>query len=153
VITALLDSDAVLELVVDNVHVHPALVNWVMRRAAPGRVALITDAMVAAGMGDGDYVLGSLAVQVRDGVARLAGGDSIAGSTLTLDVALRNAVEAGVGLADAVTALTAVPARMLGVDAGVLDAGRPADLIVLSDFLAVEAVMAHGEWIVQLSAV
>ncbi len=153
VITALLDSDAVLELVVDNVHVHPALVNWVMSKAAPGRVALITDAMVAAGMGDGDYVLGSLAVRVRDGVARLAEGDTIAGSTLTLDLALRNSVAAGVGLADAVTALTEVPARMLGVDAGSLDAGRPADLVVLSDFLAVEAVMARGEWVVQLSSV
>ncbi len=153
VITALLDSDAVLELIVDNVHVHPGLVGWVCRKAAPGRIALITDAMSAAGIGDGEYLLGDLRVRVRDGVARLAEGDSIAGSTLTLDAALRNAVAAGVGLADAVAALTAVPASVLGVDAGSLDVGRPADLVVLSDDLDVDAVMAHGEWIVQLSAV
>jgi N-acetylglucosamine-6-phosphate deacetylase len=153
VITALLDSDVALELVVDNVHVHPALVRWLMGRAVPGRVALITDAMSAAGMGDGEYLLGGLAVRVRDGVARLAAGDSIAGSTLTLDAALRNAVAAGVPLADAVTALTAVPARALGVDVGSLDAGRPADLVVLSEDLAVDAVMACGEWIVHAPAV
>jgi N-acetylglucosamine-6-phosphate deacetylase len=153
VITALLDSDVALELVADNVHVHPALVRWLMRRAGAGRVALITDAMSAAGMGDGEYVLGELAVRVRDGVARLAEGDSIAGSTLTLDAALRNAVSAGVPLIDAVTALTDVPARALGVDAGSLDAGHAADLVVLSEDLAVDAVMARGEWIVQLSAV
>ena len=152
VVAALLDSDASLELVVDNVHLHPGLVHWVANRAARGRVALITDAMSAAGVGDGEYLLGGLAVRVRDGVARLAVGDSIAGSTLTLDAALRNAVAAGVSLPDAVAALTAVPARVLGIDAGSLEAGRPADLVVLSADLEVEAVMTHGDWIVQLSA-
>jgi N-acetylglucosamine-6-phosphate deacetylase len=153
VITALLDSDAVVEVIADNVHVHPALFGWVMRRAAPGRVALITDAMPAVGLGDGDYLLGAQAVQVRDGVARLAGGGSIAGSTLTQDAALRNAVAAGVALGDAVSALTAVPARALGVDAGSLDAGRPADLVVMSTDLEVTAVMYHGDWIAQHLAV
>ena len=147
VITALLDSDAVLEVIADNVHVHPALYSWIARRAAPQRVALITDAMPAVGLGDGEYLLGARAVQVRDGVARLAGGGSIAGSTLTQDAALRNAVAAGVPLADAVSALTAVPARALGLDAGSLDAGRVADLVVLSEDLKVEAVMARGEWV------
>jgi N-acetylglucosamine-6-phosphate deacetylase len=147
VITALLDSDAVLEVIADNVHVHPALYSWVTRRAAPGRVALITDAMPAVGLGDGDYLLGAQAVQVRDGVARLADGGSIAGSTLTQDVALRNAVAAGVPLVDAVSALTAVPARALGIDAGSLNTGRAADLVVLSEDLTVDAVMAGGEWV------
>ena len=109
--------------------------------------------MPAVGLGDGDYLLGARAVQVRDGVARLAGGGSIAGSTLTQDAALRNAVAAGVALGDAVSALTAVPARALGVDAGSLDAGRPADLVVMSTDLKVTAVMYHGDWIAQHLAV
>jgi N-acetylglucosamine-6-phosphate deacetylase len=151
VIVALLDSDAALELVVDNVHLHPGLVGWVSRIAA-GRIALITDAISAAGVGDGDYRLGELDVQVRDGVARLTGRGSIAGSTLTLDVALRNTVAAGVPLIEAVSALTSVPARALGIDAGTLDVGARADLVVLSPELEVDAVMAGGEWIAQPSA-
>jgi N-acetylglucosamine-6-phosphate deacetylase len=152
VITALLDSDVTLELVVDNVHIHPALVSWTIRVAAAGRIALITDAIAAAGVGDGAYQLGGLDVTVLDGVARLTSRGSIAGSTLTLDVALRNAVAAGVPLVDAVAALTAAPARALGLAAGTLDAGAPADLVVLSPSLEVDAVMARGSWIVQLSA-
>jgi N-acetylglucosamine-6-phosphate deacetylase len=149
VIIALLDSEATLELVVDNVHVHPALVSWVSRAAAPGRIAMITDAIAAAGAGDGDYFLGGLEVTVRDGVARLTHGGSIAGSTLTQDVALRNAVAAGVPLVDAVAALTSIPARALGLSTGTLDVGRRADLVVLTDDLHVDAVMLGGSWIAQ----
>ena len=149
VITALLDSDVTLELVVDNVHVHPALVSWVCRAAAAGRIAMITDAIAAAGAGDGDYLLGGLEVSVRDGVARLTHGGSIAGSTLTQDVALRNAVAAGVPLVAAVAALTSIPARALGLSSGTLDPGRRADLVVLTDDLHVDAVMLGGSWIAQ----
>src|SRR5262249_44850880 len=127
IITALLDSDVPLELVVDNVHIHPALVSWTMRVAAAGRIALITDAIAAAGVGDGAYRLGGLDVTVLDGVARLTHGGSIAGSTLTLDTALRNTVAAGVPLVEAVTALTSTPALALGLDAGTLDVGARAD--------------------------
>jgi N-acetylglucosamine-6-phosphate deacetylase len=148
VIGALLESDATCELVVDNVHVHPALVAWVMRVAA-GRIALITDAIAAAGVGDGEYLLGGLEVRVDEGVARLTHGGSIAGSTLTQDVALRNAVAAGVPLPDAVAALTAVPARALGLPVGTLEPGSRADLVVLSEGLQVDAVMAGGAWITE----
>lgn len=152
VITALLDSDATVELVVDNVHIHPALVGWTMRVAAAGRIALITDAIAAAGVGDGAYRLGGLDVTVLDGVARLTDGGSIAGSTLTLDAALRNSVAAGVPLVDAVAALTSAPARALGLAAGTLDDGARADLVVLSPSLEVHGVMVSGSWIVQPSA-
>lgn len=147
VITALLDSDASVELVFDTVHVHPALAAWTMRVAADGRVALITDAIAAAGVGDGAYLLGALHVTVRDGVARLTDGGSIAGSTLTQDVALRHAVAAGVPLPDAVAALTTTPARALGLPVGTLEPGARADLVVLSDDLRVDAVMIAGAWI------
>ena len=138
--------DAVFELVVDNVHLHPALV--FAAPGGPGRVALITDAMVAAGMRDGDYVLGSLAVRVRDGVARLAEGDSIAGSTLTMDAALRQAVGAGIDLVDAARMAATTPAAAIGLtDRGALAPGQRADLVVLTEDLRVTRVMRAGTWL------
>ncbi|WP_375388001.1 N-acetylglucosamine-6-phosphate deacetylase, partial [uncultured Amnibacterium sp.] len=140
---ALERPEVVLELIADGLHVHPVLVAALFR-LAPGRVALITDAMAAAGSGDGTYRLGSLEVTVRDGAARLPSG-SLAGSTLTLDAAVRTAVAAGVPLPEAVLAATAVPARAIGrPDLGALEAGAPADLVLLSDALEIESVWADG---------
>ncbi|HET6824766.1 MAG TPA: N-acetylglucosamine-6-phosphate deacetylase, partial [Amnibacterium sp.] len=102
----------VLELIADGLHVHPVVVAALFRMA-PGRVALITDAMSAAGFGDGDYRLGTLRVTVEDGAARLDSG-SLAGSTLTLDAAIRTVVGAGIPLEEAVLAATATPARAIG---------------------------------------
>lgn len=140
---ALQRPGVVLELIADGMHVHPVLVAGLFR-LAPGRVALVTDAMAAAGHGDGDYRLGSLAVTVRDGAARLSEG-GLAGSTLTLDAAIRTAVAAGVPLEEAVLAATATPARALGrPDLGVFAAGSPADAVLLSADLQVDAVWAAG---------
>jgi len=114
---------------------------------APARVALVTDAMAAAGADDGEYRLGSLALTVTGGIARLAESDTIAGSTLTLDAALRRAVtESGVGLADAVTALTETPARAIGRagDLGRIEPGFAADLVLLDATLTVHTVIAAG---------
>ena len=80
------------ELITDGVHVDPALYRHVTRSVGPDRVSLITDAMAAAGMADGAYRLGPLAVDVVDGVARVAGTDTIAGSTATMDCVFRFAV-------------------------------------------------------------
>jgi N-acetylglucosamine-6-phosphate deacetylase len=132
-----------LELIADGLHVHPVVLAALFR-AAPDRVALITDAMAAAGFGDGSYRLGSLDVEVRDGAARLASG-SLAGSTLTLDAAIRTVVGAGIPLPDAVRAATEVPARAIGrPDLGTLDVGAPADAVLLSPDLEVRAVWAAG---------
>ncbi len=140
---ALERPDVVLELIADGLHVHPVVVAALFRMA-PGRVALITDAMSAAGFGDGDYRLGPLQVTVRDGAARLDSG-SLAGSTLTLDAAIRTVVDAGIPLQDAVLAATATPARALGhPELGVLEPGSPADAVLLSDALEVDAVWADG---------
>ncbi|RIX27794.1 N-acetylglucosamine-6-phosphate deacetylase [Amnibacterium setariae] len=137
----------VLELIADGLHVHPVVIAALFRMA-PGRVALITDAMAAAGFGDGEYRLGPLDVVVQDGAARLPSG-SLAGSTLTLDTAIRTAVAAGVPLQEAVQAATATPARAIGrPDLGVLDVGAPADAVLLSDALEVEAVWADGRRLV-----
>src|SRR5690606_4626606 len=105
VTAALFDERVRLELVLDGVHVHPDVARLAFL-AAPGRIALVTDAMAAAGSSDGDYRLGSLNVSVRNGRALLSGTSTMAGSTLTQDAALRCAIE-GVGLdpVDAVAAL------------------------------------------------
>ena len=111
---------------------------------------LVTDAMAAAAAQDGDYRLGSLAVEVRDGVARLADSGAIAGSTLTMERAVKYAVRvAGLPLTDVVRAATAGPATMLGLgeSVGSLRAGLSADLLVLDDRLDVQKVMRHGAWV------
>ena len=146
IMAAVADERVTLELILDGVHVAPAVAGLLLREA-PGRVALITDAMAAAGSADGRYRLGTLDVDVREGIARLAGADTIAGSTLTQDQALRIAVrEVGLPLPDAVAALTLVPARALGLDhrIGLLRAGHAADVVALSPDLAVTRVWAAG---------
>jgi N-acetylglucosamine-6-phosphate deacetylase len=150
-VTALLEQEQVLcEVVNDGLHVHPSVVSLMYAAAGAHRIALITDAMVAAGMGDGEYRLGALTVQVRDGEARLTDGDSLAGSTLTMDRALRNAVRlAGVPLADAAVSASLTPARALGIAdrVGSLETGKQADLVVLDEDLAVVSVMQKGAWV------
>jgi N-acetylglucosamine-6-phosphate deacetylase len=140
------------ELITDGVHLHPALYRDVSNSVGPDRVALVTDAMAAAGMADGAYHLGSLAVDVVDGVARVAGTDTIAGSTATMDHVFRYAVEnSGVPRDDALLAAvrqsSVNPALALGLPAAGLAAGGAADLVVLDDRLAVTGVLRHGSWV------
>lgn len=148
-VTALLEQEQVIgEVVNDGIHVHPSVVSLMFSAAGAHRVALITDAIVAAGMADGEYPLGPLTVRVRDGEARLAEGDSLAGSTLTMDAALRNTVHlAGVPLVDAVVSASLTPARALGLAdrIGSIEVGKQADLVVLDQDLCVRAVLRNGE--------
>ncbi|TPW74661.1 N-acetylglucosamine-6-phosphate deacetylase [Schumannella soli] len=146
VVAALDDERVVLELILDGTHVHPSVARLLFA-SAPGRVALVTDAMAAAAAADGDYRLGSLDVEVRDGVARIAGTDTIAGSTLTQDTALRLALhELDLPLADVSAALSLTPARALGLDDrfGLLAAGHAADVVVLDDDDRVARAWAAG---------
>ncbi|MGY1436438.1 N-acetylglucosamine-6-phosphate deacetylase [Streptomyces reniochalinae] len=151
-VTALLEDPRVtVELINDGIHLHPAALQLAFRAAGADRVAFITDAMGAAGMGDGRYPLGNLEVEVREGVARLVEGDSIAGSTLTLDRAFKRAVTVdGLPVTDAVAALSANPARLLGVAdrVGSLEPGKLADLVVLDQQFEPAGVMRHGAWVV-----
>ncbi len=151
-VVALLEDDRVtLEMITDGTHLHPALYRQVVAAAGVDRVSLVTDAMAAAGMPDGDYRLGPLAVDVVHGVARLAGTDTIAGSTATMDQHFRFAVaHGGPNRADALDAAvrqTSVgPARALGLPSPVLSVGTSADLVVLDDTLDVTHVMRRGTW-------
>jgi N-acetylglucosamine-6-phosphate deacetylase len=148
-VIGLLDSIAVCELIADNIHLHPGMLAFAARSAGPDRAALITDAMDAAGMPDGASELGGQEVVVADRVARLARNGSIAGSTLTMDLALRNAVAAGIPLEDAAAMASTTPARALGLDdeVGALEAGLRADLVVLDADLRVKRVMRAGTWV------
>ncbi len=152
-IPALLAAESVMvELIADNTHVHPSVLQMAIDAAGVDRVALITDAMSATGMPDGDYMLGDLPVSVVDSVARLRQPDgtlgAIAGSTLTLDVAIKNIVSLGISLEDAVAMATRVPARWHRVEGvGVLAPGAWADLCVLSEDADVLAVMRRGKWL------
>ncbi|GGS51597.1 MULTISPECIES: N-acetylglucosamine-6-phosphate deacetylase [Streptomyces] len=151
-IAALLEDERVtVELINDGVHLHPAALELAFRHAGADRVAFITDAMDAAGAGDGRYLLGPLEVDVSDGVARLVEGGSIAGSTLTLDRAFQRAVTVDrLPVEDAVRALSATPARLLGLSdrIGSLEPGKDADLVLLDADFALKGVMRQGEWVV-----
>ncbi|MDX6363910.1 MAG: N-acetylglucosamine-6-phosphate deacetylase [Streptomyces sp.] len=151
-IAALLEDERVtVELINDGTHLHPASLELAFHHAGAHRVAFITDAMDAAGFGDGLYMLGPLGVEVSDGVARLVEGGSIAGSTLTLDRAFKRAVTIDrLPVEDVVTALSANPARLLGMydRVGSLEPGKDADLVVLDAEFELKGVMRRGAWVV-----
>lgn len=142
-------GEMVLELVADGVHLADATTRMVFELVGAQNVALVTDAMAAAGMADGDYVLGGQPVRVVEGVARLAEDGAIAGGTAHLLDVVRRTVEIGVPLADAVRAASATPAQVLGLeDVGALEAGRRADVVVTDAELHVVAVLRRGEQVV-----
>jgi N-acetylglucosamine-6-phosphate deacetylase len=146
VVAAFEDERVVLEIVLDGVHVHPDVAALTFS-SAPGRVAIVTDAMAAAGSADGDYQLGSLAVTVTNGQAVLRGTNTIASSTLTMDNALLIAMESvGLSPSAAVEALTLAPARALGLEHrfGLLAEGFAADAVMLEHGWAVAGVWGAG---------
>ncbi|MYR42372.1 N-acetylglucosamine-6-phosphate deacetylase [Streptomyces sp. SID5910] len=151
-IAALLEDERItVELINDGTHLHPAALQLAFHHAGAARVAFITDAMDAAGFGDGRYMLGPMEVEVADGVARLVEGGSIAGSTLTLDRAFKRAVTIDrLPVEDVVAAISANPARLLGLAdrVGSLEPGKDADLVVLDADFDLVGVMRRGEWVV-----
>jgi N-acetylglucosamine-6-phosphate deacetylase len=146
VIGAVLTSPEVTaELIADGVHVEEAAMRLLLTAKGPGHVILVSDGVSATGMPDGKYMLGKFEVTVAGGVCRNAEGN-LAGSTLTLDRALRNIVALGLPLADAVRMLTVNPATLLGIEfkKGALRTGADADIILLDEALHVTNVWARG---------
>jgi N-acetylglucosamine-6-phosphate deacetylase len=136
------------EIIADGIHVHPATLRIAHATKGAARLALVTDAMQAAGLADGDYRLGEQTVTVTHGEARTAAG-SLAGSTLTMDRAVRLCVEeAGIALGDALRMASTTPAALLGIGevAGRIAPGADADLVVLDEGLSAIGTMVGGRW-------
>jgi N-acetylglucosamine-6-phosphate deacetylase len=133
------------ELIADGVHVDEIAMKILLQAKSAERVILISDGISATGMPDGTYMLGGLEVTVSGGVCRNAEG-RLAGSTLTLDRALRNIVKLGIPLVDAVRMLTLNPATLLGIEfkKGALRTGADADIVLLNDALQIARVWARG---------
>ena len=139
---ALSRDDVTVSIIVDGHHLADETVRLAF--AAPAAVALITDAISATGQPNGTYPLGNRSVTVEAGAARLEDG-TLAGSVLTMDAAVRNVVDTGVALPNAIAAATAVPARAVNrTDLGNLAVGSAADVVVLSDDLFVERTIIAG---------
>ncbi|MEM4452988.1 MAG: N-acetylglucosamine-6-phosphate deacetylase, partial [Thermosphaera sp.] len=147
IVLALLQSPEVyLELIVDFVHLHPAVVRFVVEYAGSDRVVVVSDSIAAADMPDGKYKLGGLEVEVVGGVCKLSGRDVLAGSTLTMDVAFRNLLSLNYSLSDAVKITSLTPAKSVGVNSrGDIAPGFYADLAMLNEKLHVEKTFINGE--------
>ncbi|MEP6977011.1 MAG: N-acetylglucosamine-6-phosphate deacetylase [Thermoleophilia bacterium] len=141
---ALACVDVAVQVILDGVHLADDTARLVWRAAA-GRMALVTDAVSGAGVGDGSYRLGSTGVEIENRVARRADG-VLAGSTVTMIEAVRNLVELGAPVAGALAAASEVPARVAGRgEVGRLEPGAVADVVVLDDSLEIQRVLAAGE--------
>jgi len=151
---ALLDSQVTCEVIADGVHLHDTAIRLAARAVGPGNLVLITDAMTAAGMPDGNYRLGELAVTVTGGVARLSaasappgGLGAIAGSTATMDQVVRHAITAvGLSVPEVAEAASTTPARRLGLagETGALRPGLAADIVLLDGDFRLQTVIARG---------
>jgi N-acetylglucosamine-6-phosphate deacetylase len=139
-------GDLVVELIGDGTHLAPELVASIFELVGAANVALVTDAVAAAGMSDGEYRLGSLEVTVSGGVARLTQGGAIAGGTTHLLDVVRTTVAGGVPLVDAVRAASTTPAGVLGERrVGALKVGRRADVVITDSDLRVVQVLRAGK--------
>lgn len=139
------------EVIADNIHIHPAVIKLLVRAKGVERTVLMTDAIRAAGMSDGTYDLGGQLVTVKESVARIATG-SLAGSTLTMDRAVRNAMAAaGLSLAEALRMASYNPALVIGMERekGSLKPGKDADIILLDDELRVALTIVGGKVVYQ----
>ncbi|MEM3562944.1 MAG: N-acetylglucosamine-6-phosphate deacetylase [Candidatus Jordarchaeaceae archaeon] len=146
---ALLSDKLTAEVISDNIHVHPEAVRLLTKVKDPSLIVLVTDSIMAAGMPDGEYRLGSRRVTVKNGVCRLKSG-SLAGSTLTMDVAIRNTMQAtGLPLQVVLGMATVNPARVIGVHdrKGSLAPGKDADITIIDSEVNIYATMVKGKMV------
>ncbi|MDF2646890.1 MAG: N-acetylglucosamine-6-phosphate deacetylase [Paenibacillus sp.] len=144
VVAAFEEEHVSLQAIVDGIHLHPAIIRMMHRLKGPDGMVLITDALQAMGLGDGNYVFGGHHVTVSDGVARLEDG-TLASSTVTMNEALRLTVETGISLKDAVQMASTTPARILSLNTlGRISMGLDADLVLLNEQFQVQWTMIKG---------
>jgi N-acetylglucosamine-6-phosphate deacetylase len=145
-VAALLDDDAYVELIADGIHVHPALWELITRLKPADRLLLVSDAVPLAGTGDGRGRIGSLSVDVNGWRCTVVGTDTLAGSVIALDTAVRNVVATGISLPAAVAAASRNPLALLGItDRGRIAVGQRADIVELDEELRVRRVMRGGQ--------
>jgi N-acetylglucosamine-6-phosphate deacetylase len=145
VIAAFEESSVSVQAIVDDVHLHPAIVRLIYREKGPDKMVLITDALQAMGMGDGTYLFGGHEVKVSNGVAKLTDG-TLASSTVTMNEALQKAVQSGIPLKDAVMMATQTPADILGMlNKGRIEPGADADLVLINDRFEVLWTIVNGK--------
>jgi N-acetylglucosamine-6-phosphate deacetylase len=145
IVAAFEEKHVSLQAIVDNVHLHPAIIRLMHTLKGPEGMVLITDALQAMGLGDGDYMFGGHHVTVSEGVARLKDG-TLASSTVTMNEALRYTVETGIPLLDAVKMASTTPANILGLQQkGTITSGFDADLVLLDDEFKVCWTMVDGQ--------
>ncbi len=149
--SAYLIDEIDVEIIADGIHLPPPLLKLVYKIKGPDRTALVTDAMRAAGMPEGESILGSvhngLKVIIEDGVAKLPDRSSFAGSVATADSLVRNMINmASVPLIDAVKMMTATPARILEISnkKGALVKGKDADIVLFDDNINIETTIIEG---------
>lgn len=142
-------GNAAVELVADDTHLDPETVKTVFELVGSANILLVTDSMAAAGLADGQYMLGPSPVTVSNGVATLDATGSIAGGTATLLDVVRRTTAAGVPFKDALASATAVPAGVLGItdEVGHLRRGLRADVLIVDAGLALQRVMRSGKWL------
>ena len=149
-IPALLDDERIYsEIVADPVHLHPGTMRFAFDTSLPAWTLLVSDAMDAAGLSDGRYMLGRHEIEVVGGVATVAGTETIAGSTITLLDAFRNTVRlAGQSVEAASQMASATPAELLGLnEVGAIETGKYADAVILDDDLNLISVLRRGLWV------
>ncbi|HEY8361854.1 MAG TPA: N-acetylglucosamine-6-phosphate deacetylase [Tissierellaceae bacterium] len=141
----LLDDRIYSEVISDFIHTHPASIKLLIKIKGINKVILISDAMRACGLGDGEYTFGGQKVFVKEGVAKVENG-SLAGSTLTLDKALKNLTSLGIPLLEVTKMVSLNPAKAIGVDSrkGSIEIGKDADLVVLNHDLSVHMTIIGG---------
>lgn len=148
---AVLYHDMLAELIADGIHVNPVMMQLAYRMKGYEKIALITDCMRAGGLDDGKYQLGAQLVNVKNGEARTDDG-SLAGSTCSLDQAVRNMVQtSGVPKWEAVQMASAVPAQYLGLAdrMGAIAVGMDANLTIMNQALEVKGTLVKGQWAYQ----
>lgn len=146
IVGAVAETNAYVELICDGIHIHPAVVQSIFRLFGDDHVCLISDAMRACGMPEGEYDLGGQKVTVSNGCATIDTG-SLAGSITVLTDCFRKAVQFGVPLESALKAVTVNPARSVGLDdeLGTISRGKEADLLIIDRSLSIKHIIARGQ--------